>query len=273
MDKSTILGLLLGVGGVLGGALLEGTHVDSLINLPAFLIVVVGTIGASSLSFSLDHLLRLPKLLKLALFEQGHKGEEIVELFVHMATRARTEGVLSLEAEASQVSDPFLRKGLQLVVDGTDEEVIRQVMEADIAATAERHRSGYALFESMGGYAPTLGIMGAVLGLIHVLSQAEDPSKMAAGIAVAFVATLYGVGTANLIFLPLASKLRLRSEAEQHLRGLVLQGILAIQNGDNPRIVREKLEVFLAPKARSSATNAKDDAQGTAQRTVAREVA
>ena len=250
MDKSTLIGLVLGIAAVLGGAMLDGTGFQSLINLPAFLIVIGGTTGATALSYPLEQMLKLPKLFRQALFVQGESGGELVETFVRFATMARKEGILSLEKDAEQISDRFLRKGIQLAVDGTDETVIRQLLTADIEAMGERHRLGYSLFETMGGFAPTLGIMGAVLGLIHVLSQVADPSKLAAGIAVAFVATLYGVGSANLIFFPVGNKLRMKSEEEMQLRHLILQGVLAIQAGENPRVLRDRLEVYLAPSER-----------------------
>lgn len=250
MDKTTIIGLIVGIAAVLGGALLDETKIESLINVPAFIIVLVGTLGATALSYPLDQMLRLPSLFRRALFEQENKPTELVETFVELATRARRDGLLSLESEAEKIENPFLRRGIQLVVDGTDETLITQVLEADIAATAERHASGYSIFDTMGGFSPTLGIMGAVMGLIHVLSKVDDPTKLASGIAVAFVATLYGVGSANLIFFPLANKLRLLSEEEQQVRRLIIRGILSINAGDNPRIVRQKLEAFLAPKHR-----------------------
>jgi chemotaxis protein MotA len=197
--------------------------------------------------------MRLPGLLKRAVIEQNTERGGLVETFVALATRARRDGLLSLESEADKMTDPFLRRGVQLVVDGTDETVIRQVLEADVAATKERHQVGYSIFDTMGGFSPTLGIMGAVLGLIHVLSKVDDPTKLAAGIATAFVATLYGVGTANLIFFPMANKLRLLSEEESNLRGLMIRGILSINAGDNPRVVRQKLEAYLPPKSREAA--------------------
>src|SRR5579875_798385 len=228
MDKTTALGIILGIGAVLLGAVLDQTRLESLLSLPAFFIVIGGTLGATIASNPTTEVMRLPALLRTALVEKSIPAGELVDLFVDLATRARKDGVLSLEA--------------------------------DIAATRERHRTGYTMFDTMGGFAPTLGILGAVLGLIHVLSQVDDPSKLAAGIAVAFVATLYGVGSANLIFFPLANKLRSRSEAEEQLRHLMLQGILAIQAGDNPRIVRDKLEVYLAPGKRSDSTAAASSA-------------
>lgn len=259
MDKTSFIGLGLGLGAVLFGAILDGTSLAALISVPAFLIVIVGTTGATVLSNPIDNVMRLPALLRRAFFDAGHRGEELVELFVQLASRARREGVLSLENQLVDISDPFLRKGIQLVVDGADEEVITQVLEADIAATAERHRRGYAMFDTMGGFAPTLGIMGAVLGLIHVLSKVDDPTKLAGGIAVAFVATLYGVGSANLVFFPIGNKLRAKSEEEAHLRALIVRGVLAIQAGDNPRVLRDKLEVFLAPGRRGGPEPARSE--------------
>ena len=253
MDKATLFGLILGLCAVLGGAILDGTQIAGLLNLPAFLIVIGGTIGASSVGVSLERMLTLPALFRRGLFPQRQEGAELVDLFVRLATTARREGLLSLEREAEQIQDAYLRRGIQLLVDGSDDDVIRDILTTDTKAMIERHREGFTIFEVMGGYSPTMGIIGAVLGLIHVLSEVQDPTKLASGIAVAFVATLYGVSSANLIFFPLANKLRFRSEEEAQTRELILNGVLAIQSGANPRIVRDKLEVFLAPKARSKA--------------------
>ncbi len=263
MDKTSIIGLIVGLAAVLGGAMMDGTPIQSLLNLPAFVIVIVGTLGATALSYPTGEFVRLPSLFKRVFFEQTHDRIELVETFVQLATKARRDGLLSLESQIEKVHDKFLLRGIQLVIDGTDEAVIRQVLEADMNAAYDRHHGGYAIFDTMGGFSPTLGIMGAVLGLIHVLSQVADPSKLAAGIAVAFVATLYGVGMANLVFLPMGSKLRVQAEEEEALRGLMMRGILAINAGDNPRIVRQKLDSFLAPKKRGGA-NAKAEASAGA---------
>lgn len=266
MDKTTLLGLALGFIAIFGGAVLDGTPLPSLISIPAFLIVIVGTIGATVLSNPVERVRRAPALIRCAFFERGQSGSDLIDIIVNLAMKARRDGVLSLESEAEEIDDLFLRRGIQLVVDGADDQVIRKVLETDMATTAERHRAGYAMFDMMGGFAPTLGILGAVMGLIHVLTEVNDPTKLAAGIAVAFVATLYGVGTANLIYFPLGNKLRSKSEDEQHLRSLMLQGVLAIQAGDNPRLVRDKLEIYLAPKDRgnSQASNGEAQASSTA---------
>jgi chemotaxis protein MotA len=251
MDKTTLVGLILGIGAVLGGAVLDETAISSLVSIPAFLIVVVGTLGATTLSNPLENIIKLPVLLRCAFFDRGHHGPDLIEVFVRLSSKARKDGILSLEADIDGIDDRFLRKGLQLVVDGANEDVITEVLEADIAATEARHRAGYGMFDTMGGFAPTLGILGAVMGLIHVLSRVEDPTKLAAGIAVAFVATLYGVGSANLIFFPIGNKLHAKSDQEARMRRMMLHGVLSLLKSDNPRTVRDKLEVYLAPEQRS----------------------
>lgn len=168
---------------------------------------------------------------------------------VEMARRARRGGVLSLEEEAQAINDPFLKKGILLVVDGTDPELVRNVLDIDLAMTEKRHSSNYSALEAMGGYAPTMGIIGTVMGLVNVLAHLEDPSKLGSAIAVAFIATFYGVASANLLWLPLASKLKKRSEDEMVLRQMMLTGILSIQAGDSPRVVEDKLKSFLGKAA------------------------
>lgn len=252
MDKATVVGLIVGIVAVFGGAILDDTKIQSLVNVPAFIIVLVGTMGATTLSYPLEDMIRLPKVVGRLFFTHAPKRSSLLESFVELATRARRDGVLSLESEAEKLPDAFMRRGIQLVVDGTDESLIREILEADAAAMVARHGSGISIFDTMGGFSPTLGIMGAVLGLIHVLSKVDDPTKLAAGIATAFVATLYGVGSANLVFFPFANKLRFLSEDEEGLRKLMIHGILAINAGDNPRVVRQKLESFLSPSDRGA---------------------
>jgi chemotaxis protein MotA len=261
MDKGTVIGLVVGFGALLTANYLEGGEFHSLLNLPAFLIVIGGTLGATLISFPLERVLRLPKLIALTFFERSTTEDELIEQFVHLAGKARREGLLSLEAEIANIKDPFIQKGLQLVVDGIDPEMIREILENHIHAAAERHEHGYSMLEAMGGYAPTMGIIGTVMGLIHVLSSLEDPSKLGGAIAVAFIATLYGVWTANLIWLPLGARLKAKSRAERAFRGVALEGILSVQAGDNPRIVREKLGALLPRHARGEANAASPSAQ------------
>ncbi len=251
MDIATLVGLLLGIGALFTTAILEGTHLSALVNLPAFVLIVFGSLGATTVSFSLGDMLRIPRFLKDALFAPPLGLVERARQLVELAQKARREGLLALEEDARNINDPFLQKGLQLVVDGTDPEVVRTVLESEIAVWEEREKVGEQIFTAIGGYCPTLGIMGAVLGLMHALGQSDDPKKMAKAIAVAFVATLYGVGFANLIFLPLAGKLKARVSEQRLLYELTMEGILAIQAGENPRLVAEKLSAYLPPSERA----------------------
>lgn len=253
MDLALIIGIVLAAGGILGGYMIEGGAIGGLINIPGFLIVIVGTFGAMFIAFPLEHMLRAPGAAMAAIFNKlsvhaNHMASELVS----MADKARREGLLSLEDEAQSVDDAFARKGLMLMIDGTDPEALRSIMEIDIDSLSRRHRENAKVFEAGGGFAPTLGVLGAVMGLITVLSHlGGDPAALGHGIATAFVATFYGVGIANIFFLPIAEKLKFRSGEERVVREMILEGILAIQAGDNPRIVKEKLEAFLAPSQRS----------------------
>ena len=253
MDLATVIGLTLAVIGIMGGYTVEGGAISGLINIPGFLIVVVGTMGATMISFPMERIVGIPKLFLAAMFTklQVH-ARNMAEALVQMADKARREGLLSLEEEAQSTQDDFARKGLLLMIDGTDPDALRSIMEIDIDSLSERHRENAKVFEAGGGFAPTLGVLGAVMGLISVLSHlGSDPALLGKGIATAFVATFYGVGMANVILLPIAEKLKVRSQEERVVRETILEGIVSIQAGDNPRIVREKLESFLAPSERS----------------------
>ena len=250
MDITTLLGLVIGFGAILAAVTIEGGELQSLLNVPGALIIFVGTFGATMVSYPLHLVKKLPQLIMLAFKGKAETPEELIEFFVDLASQARREGLLSLEERARSIDDPFLRKGIMLVVDGVDPKMVKEILQAEKESMAHRHREGYGMLEAMGGYAPTLGVLGAVLGLIHALSSLEDPSGLGEAIAVAFVATLYGVGVANLIWLPLASKLKTRSEAELFVRDVMMEGILAIQAGHSPQIVREYIAAFVAPKLR-----------------------
>ncbi len=258
MDIALIIGLVLAAGGIVGGYLIEGGAIGGLINIPGFMIVMVGTFAAVFISFPLEHLLGTPKAAMAVMFNKGTvHGNQLASDLVAMADKARREGLLSLEDEAQKVEDRFARKALMLMIDGTDPDALRSIMEIDIDSLARRHRENAKVFEQAGGFAPTLGVLGAVMGLITVLSNlGGDTMALGHGIATAFVATFYGVGFANVICLPIAEKLKYRSAEERVVREMILEGILSIQAGDNPRIVREKLESFLAPGKRSGAAPA-----------------
>ncbi len=252
MDKTTIPGLVLALAALLGGAYMEGTTPDKLVMIPAFIIVIGGTIGATMIAFPLSVALAIPKLLGILVKEVHHDLTHVVDTFVKLADRARREGLLALEQEASSL-EPFARRGIQMVVDGSDPALVREILEADIESMRERHKPGAAFFDAMGGYAPTMGILGTVMGLVHVLENLSEPDKLGPLIASAFLATLYGIFFANAVFLPMATKMKGKSAEEIHLKELTVEGVLAVQAGDNPRVVREKLEAFLPPSLRGQA--------------------
>lgn len=253
MELSTPVGLILGFGAMIGGFVIEGGSPASLLNVSAAIIVIGGTFAAALVSFPLKNVLTLPKLIMQSFFAPPGDPQEIVQAFVDLADKARREGLLAMEEDSKNIEDPFMRKGIMLVVDGVDPEVVRDILETDAALVAERHAVGQAIFAAMGGYAPTMGIIGTVMGLVNVLSNLAEPEELGHSIAVAFIATLYGVVTANILWLPMGTKLKQKSEKELHMRHLMIEGVLAVQAGENPRIVREKLDAFLAPKERSSA--------------------
>jgi chemotaxis protein MotA len=251
VDLATIIGLLLGCGGIIGGMILEGGNPMSLFNIPAIVIVFGGTFGTAFICFPLARVLALPTVLMHTFFDKGHDARHTADLLVSLAEQSRREGLLSLESKAQTITDPFIKKGLLLMIDGTDPERLRSILEIELAAREERHESGIAMLEALGGFAPTMGIIGTVMGLINVLSNLSDTSTLGHKIAGAFIATFYGVFSANIFFLPMGNKLKGRMKHEAHIGEMCLEGVLSIQNGDNPRIVREKLDGFLPPKQRA----------------------
>ncbi|MGH2409395.1 MAG: motility protein A, partial [Chloroflexota bacterium] len=229
----------------------------SYFNISAGLIVFGGSLGAGMIAFPMGVVKKLPKMIMMSLREPVQDPAAIVQQFVKLAERARKEGLLALEQEAPTILDPLIRKGIMLVVDGTDPEVVTQVMEIEIAAREARHETGISMLEALGGFAPTLGILGTVMGLIRILAHMNSAAEMASSIAVAFTATLYGVGSANLFWLPLATKLKRRSALEAETASLIVDGVAAIQAGDNPRIVQEKLAGYILPaKGKKAAKDA-----------------
>ena len=252
MDMATILGLLLSWGALIGALMMEGGDIKALINVPAALLVFGGTLGAAIVSFRMNQITSVPGILAKAFTEKPQDVSEVIALMVKFAERARREGLLVLEKEVSAIDDPFLKRGIRLAVDGTDPELARDILSTEIHFLQIRHKVGENMFTTLGGFAPTLGIIGTVMGLIHMLANLSDPGKMGPLIAGAFIATLYGVSSANLIFLPIGNKLKARSAEEVVIREIMMEGILAIQSGDNPRIVEEKLKAFLAPQLRDS---------------------
>ncbi|HEY3417317.1 MAG TPA: flagellar motor protein [Armatimonadota bacterium] len=247
MDLATLIGMLLGLGAVLGGFIMEGGKPSSLIEVSAAVIVLGGSIGATIVSFSMRHITGLPNIIKQAFFARKEDPLEMVKLIVSLAKKARQSGILALEAEAQQLENPFVRNAIQLVVDGTQPELVSEILDTEIEAMRERHKIGVDFFTSWGGLSPTLGVLGTVMGLVHMLENLSDPGGMGPSIAVAFIATFYGVGFANLVFLPIASKLKFQSHHELALYEMIVIGILALQAGENPGIVSTKMQAYLSP--------------------------
>jgi len=250
MKAATAIGIALAAGGILMSAMMEGTSPAAFMDIPAVLLIVAGTAGVTMGSVGMDGMKQIPKLWKLIIGPPQLDVKGRVDLLVSLAEQARREGLLALDAKTSEIEDAFTRKGLQLVVDGSDPALVRDVLEAEIDAMAARHAVGATTFEKAGGFAPTMGIIGTVMGLVHVLENLSAPSTLGPAISSAFIATLLGVGSANVIYLPVANRLKALSTSEIELRTLTLDGILSVQAGDNPRIVAEKLTSYVPPAER-----------------------
>lgn len=244
MDLISVLGLVVGFSAIIAGQVLEGGHVGSLIQYTAFLIVIGGTIGAVLVQSPLRVVRKGLGLVRWAFFPPVIDAASLIEQLAHWSHLARKEGLLSLENQMEALADPFLKKGLQLLVDGAEPERLREVMDVEISTYEEDMKMAAKLWESAGGYAPTFGIIGAVMGLIHVMENLSDPSKLGAGIAVAFVATIYGLVTANIVCLPIAKKLLTNIARTVVLREMFVDGLVGIANGDNPRIIESRLQGY-----------------------------
>ncbi|HLA75246.1 MAG TPA: flagellar motor protein [Gammaproteobacteria bacterium] len=245
MDILSIIGLVLAFGAILGGQVLEGGHIGSIMNGTAILIVAGGTIGAAMLQTPLPVFMHALKIAKWVFMPPKLAAREAVEKIINWSNIARKEGLLGLEAVTETETDPFARKGLQLLVDGSEPEVIRTILEVEMDAKEHHDTEAAKVFEGMGGYAPTIGIIGAVMGLIHVMGNLSDPSSLGGGIAVAFVATIYGVGLANLFLLPFASKLKSLVHNQTQFRTMIVEGVISIAQGENPRNIETKLQGYL----------------------------
>lgn len=245
LDIISIVGILISIAAILGGQYLEGGHIGSLMQVTAFLIVMGGTFGACMLQFTLPVFLDGVKMLRWIVLTPVVSLENVIDQVISWGQAARRGGLLSLEPLMAELDDPFMRKGLQLLVDGAEPEKLREAMEVEMYAYDEHHRMAAKVWEAAGGYAPTVGILGAVMGLIHVMENLSDPSKLGSGIAVAFVATIYGVGSANLLFLPIANKLKAIIGKEMIKREMVMEGLVSIANGENPRIIETKLRGYI----------------------------
>lgn len=243
-DFATLLGIALGLGGIIGGLILEGGELKDISQFTAAIIVFGGTFGAVMISTPLGVAKRAARRLGHVFTEKASDPHTLVEEIIAYATKARKNGLVSLEQDAETVADPFLKKSLTLAVDGTDMQEIRKMMELDIALVEQQVEAEAKVFDAAGGYSPTIGIIGAVMGLIQVMKNLANIDEVGHGIAVAFVATVYGVGAANLFFLPMASKIRARLHSDTHRKELILEGVLGIVEGLNPKLIRSKLEAF-----------------------------
>jgi chemotaxis protein MotA len=245
MDKISVLGLLFGIVAIVGGQVLEGGHVASLSQPTALLIVLGGTMGAVMLQSPYATFMRGIRMARWIWFPPVVDHLQLITQVSNWSHVSRREGLLALENVINQLTDEFMRKGLQLLVDGAEPERLREVLEVEINTYEDELKLSARIWEAAGGYSPTIGILGAVLGLIHVMENLSDPSKLGAGIAVAFVATIYGVGLANLVFLPMANKLKAHINRLIVQREMIVDGLVGIANGDNPRIIESRLQGYI----------------------------
>jgi chemotaxis protein MotA len=246
MDKLSLMGLLIAATGILGGQLLEGGSVSVLLQLAAFLIVVGGTVGAVMLQHPMKVFVMGIKMARWAFVTPPLDKQQMIYRLTAWSSIARKDGILVLEAQLKSIDDPFLHKGLQLLVDGNSAEKIREVMEIELNSYENLRWQSARVWESAAGYSPTIGILGAVLGLVHVMQSLGEPAKLGAGIAVAFIATIYGVGFANLVFLPIAGKLKIIIVQQVTLREMIIDGLAMIANTENPRFIETKLEGYIS---------------------------
>jgi chemotaxis protein MotA len=245
MDKSTLFGIFCAVGGIVAGLLMEGGKIAQILQPTAAMIVFGGTLGAVMVQFPLPIVLQAFKKLAHVFLDRAEDSTALVRELVKYAQRARVSGIISLDSDLDKIRDPFLKKTLMLAVDGTEPGELRRIIEPELDNHADRSEKIAQVFESAGGFAPTIGIIGAVLGLIQVMEHLGNIDEVGRGIAVAFVATIYGVGSANLLFLPSAGKLKIKSRAEQVQREMTLDGVISILEGMNPRMLEAKLMGYL----------------------------
>ena len=250
MKASSLIGLGIALAGLFLGPSMEGSSPMAVINPSAMLIVLCGTLGATIIGANFDAVKGIPKMFGKVFNAPSPDLNALVKELVGYAESARRDGLLALDEQTGSIEDPFTRKGLQLVVDGTAPALVADILEAENSAMKKRHATGRQPFEKAGGYAPTMGIIGTVFGLIHVLANLDAPETLGPSISAAFIATLIGVASANVIYLPIASRMKQLSEEELHARALIVEGILSIQAGDNPRVVQEKLVTFVPPALR-----------------------
>lgn len=249
MDLSSTIGLLLGIVFIIRGIVTSG-NLSSFWDLPSVIIVLGGTIASTLASYPIKDFLNIGKVIKKAFFYKEESPDEVITEIIGLANVARKEGLLSLEEYAENLDDEFLQKGIMLIVDGTDPDLVRNILETELVFLEERHLEGQGIFQTMGTYAPAFGMIGTLIGLINMLRYLDDPSAIGPNMSVALVTTFYGSVLANVVFLPLAQKLKIRSNSEILVKELMVEGLLSIQAGENPRIIEEKLKTFIPPNMR-----------------------
>ena len=249
MDLATVIGIFLAFGLVFA-AIAKGGSALAFIDVTSMFIVLGGTLGATLVNYPLGSVFGVVGVVKNAFFTTMEQPTDVIKRFLEYANRARREGILSLEPLLKDIKDDYLRKGLQLTVDGLEPQTIQEILQTEISSLEERHESGADILSVLGTFAPAMGMIGTVIGLVKMLKTMDDPSTIGPAMAVALITTFYGAILANLVFIPLAGKLRTRSKEEILLREMILEGVLSISKGENPRIIEEKLNSYLPPKAR-----------------------
>jgi len=260
-DLASILGLGVAFGGILGGLVLEGGKISDVTQVTAAIVVLGGTLGAVMVTSPISALIGAAKSMKKVFFEETIDNEVLLEEIIRYATKARKSSIISLEEDLDKIEDPFLKKALSLAVDGTDIQELRSMMELELSQSEKHAEADAKVFEAAGGYSPTIGIIGAVMGLIQVMKHLENIEEVGRGIAVAFVATVYGVAIANLFFLPSAAKVKSRIHDDISAKELMLEGVISIVEGMNPKLIRVKLEAFVPSKDAKKAKAAPAGAQ------------
>jgi len=250
VDVATIVGIVSGLSFIFIAMLLGGSPITTFIHIPSMMITFGGTLAATLINYPLNEMRGVLSTVRHAFAFEDRTPTSMIEMLVTYATKARREGILTLETELESVTDPFLIRGVRLAIDGTAPELIKDILTTELAYVESRHALGQGIFTMMGTYAPAFGMIGTLIGLISMLRSLEDPSQIGQGMAMALITTFYGVFMANLIFLPIAGKLRSRTQSEVLMKEVVIEGILSIQSGDNPRIVEQKLKAFIAPSLR-----------------------
>lgn len=256
MDLATISGIISGLI-LIAWSIISGGEIGSFINIPSVMIVVGGTIAATLVNFSVKEVISVMKVVSKAFRIHNTEETAIIEQFVEISKKARKDGILAIDRELHNVKDGFMRTGLEMAVDGIESETIRDILEIELMYLKSRHRRGQQIFAAMGAYSPAFGMIGTLIGLIQMLSKMSDPSTIGSGMAVALITTFYGAILANLVFLPIAGKLRNRSDEEISLKEMIIEGVLAIQMGEHPRNIRRKLMNFIAPKERGNTEDRK----------------